>query len=666
MLKKFKAQLYAITLSFSVVSLFLLFFASLHHQNRQKILNRNFQLKEVQKLVIQDNYYLGSFLLNESATPEFYLNQNSYYFVLHQKINGQLGDYLTELANESVDEYWVDSFSVIRDSIHSGFLKLIDLQIQRGFQDYGMEGKMRQEIHHIEQEGTIDKALVLMLRRHEKDYIIRHQQKYIDKHQELMNEALIEYDNINPVVYVSLINYALYFEQLIELDKQIGRMGTQGLVPQLNANFKKAELLINGVIHNNNMQMERLLVVYRYSYWSVVVVFFAVMIFISVYISNRASRQLHFLGNAINTFVRSGFKKTTEVSYKENHNEIHTLTKNFTILQSEILDYIQSFEEKVDEQTFELRLQKKEIVEQNTEILAQRDKMQEQVDLISYQHKQLETYNTRLTDSIFYAKHIQQALLPSKEILDEAFSSNFIYFVPKDVLSGDYYWLKQCKVASKVCIAVADCTGHGVPGALLSMLGISFMNEIFNSEENCSPAVMLNQLRNRILDVMTNTQTKKSLNDGMDIGLAEIDYSRNKLIFAGANRDVYIIRDNELIVMKGDNMPVGKYVISRPFVQREFQLQDGDNIYLFTDGYNDQFGGTKNEKFKRKNFKKLLLAVQSLSFEEQLDIINRMHKQWRKDRFQIDDILIIGFQYNANHLQEMNKERAKLAEKAVS
>jgi len=659
MLKTFKSQLYAITLSFSVVSLFLLFIASYHHKKREFILNTNFKLKEIQKLMIQDNVYFKSFLLYETTSPKFYKQRQSDYYIQHIYAFESLKKQISHLLKETSQVSKLDSFSLMLDSIHQDFIKLVYLQLKRGFQDYGVEGKMRDKIHYIEREGTIDESTVLMLRRHEKDYIIRHQQKYIEKHQKLMNKVLTDFDNVNPVIYVSLINYARYFKKLVELDRQIGRMGNKGLEPELNNYFKNAERIINEVIDSNNLHMAKLLTVYRYSYWTAVFLFFSIMIFISVYISRRASMQLHNLSEAINGFVKSGFRNIPRVSYKEDHNEIHLLSKNFSILQNEILDYIHSFEQKVDEQTIELKMQKNEILEQNTEILAQRDKMKEQVELISSQHDQLEKFNTHLTDSIHYAQNIQQALLPSKELFDEVFSQNFVYFLPKDVLSGDFYWMKSNKDKDKVCLAVADCTGHGVPGAMLSMLGISFMNEIFSSDSQCSPSNMLNQLRKIFLDVMSSSFSQKSLNDGMDIGLAEIDFEQNKLIFAGANRDIYIIRESELIILKGDNMPIGKYVLNTPFNQREFDLIPGDCIYMFTDGYNDQFGGVKNRKFKRKNFKKLLLAVQTLSFEEQLNMIDMMHKQWKQDKFQVDDILIIGYQYelpentySKNHMQK--------------
>lgn len=661
MFKTIKSQLYAITLSFSVVSLFLLFIASYHHKKREFILNTNFKLKEIQKLLIQDKVYFNSFLLNESTSPKFYKKRQSDYYIKHIYAYESLKKQIHKLLKESSQVSRLDSFSVKLDSIHQDFIKLIYLQLERGFQDYGIEGEMRDKIHYIEREGTIDLSTVLMLRRHEKDYIIRHQQQYIEKHQKLMNKVLTDFENVNPVIYLSLINYARYFKKLVELDRQIGRMGNKGVEPELNNIFKSAERIISEEIDFNNRHMKRLLTEYSYSYWTAVFLFFSILIFISIYISRRASMQLHNLGEAINAFVKSGFKKIPRVPYKKDHNEIHLLIQNFTILQNEIIDYIHSFEQKVEEQTIELKKQKKEILEQNTEILAQRDKMQEQVELISSQHKQLEIYNTRLTDSINYAQHIQQALLPSKELFEEVFPQNFLYFLPKDILSGDFYWMNCNKAKDTVYLAVADCTGHGVPGAMLSMLGISFLNEIFSSYKQTSPSNMLNQLRKNFLVTMSNNSTKKSLNDGMDIGLAEIDFEQNKLFFAGANRDIYIVRESELIILKGDNMPIGKYVLNTPFSQKEFKLLPGDCIYMFTDGYNDQFGGVKNRKFKRKNFKKLLLAVQTLSFEEQLKMIDMMHKQWKQDKFQVDDILIIGFQYklpentfSKNQTQEKN------------
>jgi serine phosphatase RsbU (regulator of sigma subunit) len=239
--------------------------------------------------------------------------------------------------------------------------------------------------------------------------------------------------------------------------------------------------------------------------------------------------------------------------------------------------------------------------------------------------------------------------------LKTIFPQSFIYFVPKDIVSGDFYWIKQNTEKNTVCLAVADCTGHGVPGSMLSMLGISFLNEIQQQQIKHTPASVLNHLRDKFVEVTGNANAKKSLNDGMDIGLAEIDYHRHKLKFAGANRDVYVLRESEIIVIKGDNMPIGRYIKTDKFSVQEFDLQPGDCIYLFTDGYNDQFGGKKNEKFKRRNFKKLLLAIQDLEFEEQMDVIQKMHNHWRGQNTQVDDILIIGFQFNPENPFKTNQ-----------
>ncbi len=249
--------------------------------------------------------------------------------------------------------------------------------------------------------------------------------------------------------------------------------------------------------------------------------------------------------------------------------------------------------------------------------------------------------NTEIVDSINYAKRIQQALLLSEEHITTSFPPHFIYFQPKDIVSGDFYWTH--KNEDYIYIAVADCTGHGVPGAFMSMLGISFLNDITSTGEYVSPAQILDELRMRVIKELNQTGKDDGSKDGMDISLIRLDRKTNQVEWAGANNPLYVVKEGELERYKSDRQPIGYTYKPEPFTNREIQLEPGENmLYLFSDGYADQFGGEKGKKFKYNQFIKLLKRVEKLPMDEQKLVLHQTILDWRGDFEQIDDICIIG------------------------
>jgi serine phosphatase RsbU (regulator of sigma subunit) len=258
--------------------------------------------------------------------------------------------------------------------------------------------------------------------------------------------------------------------------------------------------------------------------------------------------------------------------------------------------------------------------------------------------EEAEKQRKELIDSIRYASYIQSALLPSKEMFDRLLPENFIFFKPRDVVSGDFYWISKFK--NDVIVAVADCTGHGVPGAFLSMLGISFLNEIVGKGYCNSPSSILNQLRERVMKSLHQTGEKKEQKDGMDITLCMLDFENDQLQYAGANNPIYIIRKGYLIEIKGDRMPIGINIVEeKSFTNHLINLEENDMIYLITDGYPDQFGGQNERKLKYKPFKNILLRIYSMQMQEQVLILEEELFKWMGNVCQIDDILIVGFKY---------------------
>ncbi len=270
------------------------------------------------------------------------------------------------------------------------------------------------------------------------------------------------------------------------------------------------------------------------------------------------------------------------------------------------------------------------------------------------QKTKLEKTNKNITSSIRYAQFIQQAVLPSKDFLKQFIPENFILHIPRDIVSGDFYWIKQ--VENYVAVACADCTGHGVPGAFMSMLGIALLNEVVRLDQHPKASEILNELRKRVKTSLHQDSSIGSASDGMDISLCIIDLDTKEIQYAGANNPLYIIKENsdkkkapELINIKPDRMPIGAYIKEYPFTNHVLSMDAGDIIYLFSDGYVDQFGGEKFEKYKVSQFKDFILKHHKKPMEEQKDLLFNEFERWRAGNDQIDDVLVIGVKILDNY-----------------
>ncbi|MBI4649323.1 MAG: SpoIIE family protein phosphatase [Bacteroidia bacterium] len=287
-------------------------------------------------------------------------------------------------------------------------------------------------------------------------------------------------------------------------------------------------------------------------------------------------------------------------------------------------------------QNEEIRQQKEEIFIQRDEISAQRDKLSEQNSLLEEQKKEI-------TDSINYAKRIQQAVLPTDEYAYSILGEHFILFKPKDIVSGDFYW--GTLINEWLIVTVADCTGHGVPGAFMSMLGVSFLNEIVRKKEVTRACDVLNILREYIIEALQQKGKEGEQQDGMDIAFCAINSKTRVLQYAGAKNSLYIVskdNSNEIKEFKADKMPVGIYMEMKPFTHNEICLNKDDIIYLSSDGYIDQFGGENRKKLLNKRFKEILLKVSKEPMNIQKEMLINEFENWKGEHEQIDDVTILG------------------------
>lgn len=266
-------------------------------------------------------------------------------------------------------------------------------------------------------------------------------------------------------------------------------------------------------------------------------------------------------------------------------------------------------------------------------------------ELIVKQAKIIEEKNKDITNSINYASRIQQVFLPENDYIDKLLPNSFVIYRPKDIVSGDFYWITERD--GKIIFTASDCTGHGVPGAFMSLLCISLLNEAVNEKSITKPNEIFYEVRKGIIARLKQTGEKVEQQDGMDSVLCTLNMKNKTIEFACANNPLYLIRGSELIESEKDKQPVGFFLTGeqKPFKNQELKLQKDDTIYLFSDGYCDQFGGPRDKRFMKKTFKELLLSIQPKSMEEQKEILDKTIEEWKGDREQTDDILIIGVRF---------------------
>lgn len=269
---------------------------------------------------------------------------------------------------------------------------------------------------------------------------------------------------------------------------------------------------------------------------------------------------------------------------------------------------------------------------------------------LSFKNEIIEEKNKEIIDSINYAKRIQLALITPEDVLKKVVPNSFVYFQPKDIVSGDFYWFTELSTTKEgtnnehlVVFCVADCTGHGVPGAFMSLIGMKILNQSIKQKEVNSPSEALDFLNTQVYDTMNKHASEDSIvRDGMDAVLFAINFNKLTLNFAGANNPLLIIRNKEVIELKADKQPIGAYDTQKPFTNNVFNLHQGDTIYAFTDGYIDQFGGEDGKKLKSKRFKEKLLECVDLSMEQQKEFLQTYFMQWKGNLEQLDDVCILG------------------------
>ncbi|OQX97280.1 MAG: hypothetical protein B6I24_09365 [Bacteroidetes bacterium 4572_128] len=440
----------------------------------------------------------------------------------------------------------------------------------------------------------------------------------------------INYDDVPEFIIINRNNLIIYQNDFLEETKvPIHFCGINSRELLVNSFKKKNKPFLSIEIGDSRITfsyVKNKIYYLRYFFYIVLIVLsYLFIIFIQKINSKRLEKE----------------KEKLEIIVIERTSELNQMNEELKVINEDLNQQ----KEEIRAQAENLMEINKLLSEKNEEIKIQSEHLSEANSSISLQKKEIEKSHKNVKDSINHARRIQRALLPSSEEFSKEFYSHFILYKPKDIVSGDFYYLK--KVNEFLVFAAADCTGHGVPGAFVSMLGISFLNEIIRKKNVKTASKILEELRAQI-KVSLKQSNKSVFKDGMDIALCIFNTKTHILQFAGAYNPLYIIRNNELIEKKATKNPIGIFLKEKPFENNEIKLQNNDKIYIFSDGYADQFGGKKNKKFMSKNFKKLVIKTANEPFEKQKEIMNETIEKWRGNNQQIDDILVMGLNISQN------------------
>ncbi len=319
-----------------------------------------------------------------------------------------------------------------------------------------------------------------------------------------------------------------------------------------------------------------------------------------------------------------------------------------SLSMSNKLRELQKEKELAQEKALQSLTEKNKLIDEQNEILE--TQVKQRTTELEIQKEQVLEKNKEIIDSINYAKRLQDAIIPPLEAVRTVTQDAFVLFQPKDIVSGDFYWITETTTSyedrpnsKRLLLTAADCTGHGVPGAFISIIGLNIFNQTLKERSVNDPAQALDFLNKQVYNTVNKHKGSDDIiRDGMDLAICSINMDSLELEFAGAKNPLYIVRGTELIELKGDKQPIGFSDNVTPFTLQKFQLEKGDMVYASTDGYADQFGGPRGKKFKYKPFKDLLLSIAKETPEQQKNILRQRFEEWKGDLEQLDDVCVVG------------------------
>lgn len=667
-LKSLKKQLLLIFSFFTIISILTAWYTSYYYVEKGKIaqLSQEVTSLEIRLLKVinkQESFYN----LDMSNSLYFETGESLRIKEFREEFNYLIVD-VKYLLSKDLDVESIRQIKVIEKKlkVYNGlFTQMILAITKRGFKNYGIEGKMREAVHKLEAMKEVKLEEVLMLRRNEKDFIIRQELVYVINHKRISKRLISEIKNNGNIgkerkqkVITILKDYIDLFDQIVSSERIIGIKTNIGLRKDLNNQITDLFVQLKQLESLSFAYQETLQLKLNYSIGMFWLLYLAGAIISGLTITKHFTSRLNTLSRRINVFVNTGFSSRLELSPQKREDEVGKLWNNIITMEGEIVDYINLFREKVDEKTIELVHKTEKIEIQKKELTIQKEESDKR--------------NKDLLDSMRYAWRIQQALIPTEKRFGKNIGKGFVYFVPKDIVSGDIYWTHSFRKKGKgeIIFSTIDCTGHGVPGAFMSILAVSAINFAILNKGNTEPDKVLEVTNNYVFNTLkyyngnSNGYTTK---DGMDMLLCKLDRKTLTLEYAGANRPLYIVRkhngvESEVLGLSKDlyriktisnavifeikatkkSVGVLEKKDSKLYINNRINVREGDMLYLTSDGFADQFGGEKNKKFMISRLKGLFALIHDLEESEQKLAIHQTMQDWRGNEEQVDDITIMG------------------------
>lgn len=643
MFNTLRNKLIVVFIFFCLFATSIYLFSSWSGSKQQELENIKESINEVHLLLLKDSRVVSNFFTYEISKEEFLETEISQCLERHYKLSNQIKNKINQISGMQ----GIERFEVMNtlDSIHNemyffdiNFNQIITHVAKRGNNCHGLIGELDDISNELFSLG-IQSDQLLLLRLYENEYLLNPESHYIDSIKVCNRKMSIENEGgENKTQILSVLKqYENRLNEIYMIDVEVGLSSNSGLKEKLENSLVKIEDIIEHTILIAESKKEHL--TNQFDDYIIYYLFFVVVVMLGIgfVLASAISSDVSELSAHLSALVKSDFMMKEKLVIKEKRGEIGMLVHNVELLQAKVHADIDELERKVSTRTVEVERQKEEIENQKEELLVQHES-------VVLQNKFIQKRNKIFTDSLNYAKNIQDGTLPSEKRVKRLFPDSFILFKAKDKVSGDFYWMKEHTCCGKryKFFVVADCTGHGVPGAFMSLLGISFLNDILTNLDYPDPSKILNQLRYKVIKTFQDGVTEK-LSDGMDVTLGIIDVDNNLLHFSGANHNMHVVRNNQLEVIKGDRMPVGEYPSKeKSFTTHVLQLFSGDVLYAFSDGYPDQFSGVSGRKYYLKRFKQRLLEISQKSMGEQKMLLDTDFNHWKAGGDQTDDVLVMG------------------------
>lgn len=656
-------------MAFILISILTALYTANYYQEKEEVAILSTQLDEIEILLLrafkeQENYF--NF---ETSNEDYFLSHESDFIDGYQHNHQLLKRKITQLRGQSIlNKSALNKLQNITHQLSKFDSLFVQMQAsinKRGFKNFGLEGEMREAIHELEDMPEIPLEDILMLRRHEKDYILRQEADYLEKHTQLIGHILTELstqdfedENRKQEIQLKLQNYAHLFSQVALYERIIGLKANSGFKKKLD---QKIGLLSQDLenLKQESLDLQASLMQYlNYSIIAFWAIYLLVSIWLSTLLSKRFTKRISELSGQINYFVNTNFTARMNTALVNSNDEVGALWNNFKKMENEIVEYIELFKEKVDEKTMELMVINQEI--------------ESQKEALEVQKIETDQKNKDLVDGMKYGWRIQQALLPDLKRLNKQIEKGFVLFSPKDVVSGDVYWTHRIHTKNGVenIFSVVDCTGHGVPGAFMSILALNAIEDATIAKKHRRPSFIVQSANDYVFSSMKyykNESRENLTKDGMDMALCKLNRSKLELQYCGASRPLYLVREKNGTKTDSIGLSENEYALKdfeahylfeiypnkdtvgtigeaegEYFKGKTIQLQQNDMLYLSSDGYADQFGGPKDKKFLTKRFKKLLAEIFALEVAEQKEVLQTRFLDWKGDREQIDDVCVMG------------------------